>query len=129
MANEEKVEPEVKKEEVKAEAKTESAKAKPVAAKSEKSSSSAPARPPRPDTRERRPQQRKPYRRFFRRRQKQMVPSYVDWKDVDYLRRFVPERGKIMPRRISGVSAKDQRRVARAIKRARTMALLPYVGD
>jgi small subunit ribosomal protein S18 len=68
-------------------------------------------------------------RRFNRRRQNQLVPDYVDWKDVDYLRRFVPERGKIMPRRISGVSAKDQRRIAKAIKRARAMALLPFVAD
>lgn len=69
------------------------------------------------------------YRRFNRRRQFQSVPPYIDWKDVDYLSRFIPERGKIMPRRISGVSAKDQRRLARAIKRARVMALLPYVSD
>ena len=64
-----------------------------------------------------------------RRRQRERVPDYIDWKDTDYLRRFVPERGKIMPRRISGVSAKDQRRIATAIKRARAMALLPFVGD
>jgi small subunit ribosomal protein S18 len=68
-------------------------------------------------------------RRFQRRRPRQLVPDYVDWKDVDYLRRFIPERGKIMPRRISGVTAKDQRRIAKAIKRARTMALLPFVAD
>jgi small subunit ribosomal protein S18 len=69
-------------------------------------------------------------RRFQRsRRQKERVPAYIDWKDTDYLRKFVPERGKIMPRRISGVSAKDQRRIAKAIKRARSMALLPFVGD
>lgn len=69
-------------------------------------------------------------RRFQRgRRQKEKVPAYIDWKDTDYLRKFVPERGKIMPRRISGVSAKDQRRIAKAIKRARSMALLPFVGD
>ncbi len=68
-------------------------------------------------------------RRFQRRRQRQQVPDYIDWKDIDYLRRFVPERGKIMPRRISGVSAKDQRRISRAIKRARAMALIPFVGD
>ena len=68
-------------------------------------------------------------RRFQRRRQNQSVPDYVDWKDVDFLRRFIPERGKIMPRRISGVSAKDQRRIAKAIKRARAMALLPFVAD
>ena len=77
---------------------------------------------------ERRPS-RRPARRFSRRRQRQSVPAYVDWKDVEFLERFIPERGKIMPRRISGVSAKDQRRVARAIKRARVMALIPYVSD
>jgi small subunit ribosomal protein S18 len=68
-------------------------------------------------------------RRFQRRRPRQVVPEYVDWKDIDFLKRFIPERGKIMPRRISGVSAKDQRRIAKAIKRARTMALLPFVAD
>ena len=68
-------------------------------------------------------------RRFQRRRQNQALPDYIDWKDTDFLRRFVPERGKIMPRRISGVSAKDQRRLAQAIKRARAIALLPFVGD
>lgn len=68
-------------------------------------------------------------RRFQRRRPRQLVPDYVDWKDVDYLKRFIPERGKILPRRISGVTAKDQRRISKAIKRARTMALLPFVAD
>ncbi|MBA2494023.1 MAG: 30S ribosomal protein S18 [Acidobacteria bacterium] len=70
-----------------------------------------------------------PPRRYQRRRQSQFVPDYIDWKDVDFLKRFIPERGKIMPRRISGVSAKDQRRVATAIKRARAMALIPFVTD
>jgi small subunit ribosomal protein S18 len=68
-------------------------------------------------------------RRYQRRRPRQVVPDYVDWKDIDYLRQFIPERGKIMPRRISGISAKDQRRIATAIKRARSMALLPYVWE
>ncbi len=68
-------------------------------------------------------------RRYQRRRNSQFVPDYIDWKDVDFLRRFTPERGKIMPRRISGVTAKDQRRVERAIKRARIMALIPFVTD
>ncbi len=68
-------------------------------------------------------------RRYQRRRQGQFVPDYVVWKDVDFLRRFIPERGKIMPRRISGISAKDQRRISQAIKRARSMALLPFVSD
>ena len=84
----------------------------------------------RESSRERRPQRRRSSgRRYGRRRQRQSVPAYVDWKDVDFLERFIPERGKIMPRRISGISAKDQRRVARAIKRARVMALIPYVSD
>lgn len=73
--------------------------------------------------------QRRPQRRYQRRRQSMYVPDYIDWKDVEYLSRFIPERGKILPRRISGVSAKDQRRLAKAIKRARSMALLPYVAD
>jgi small subunit ribosomal protein S18 len=68
-------------------------------------------------------------RRYQRRRPRQVVPDYVDWKDVEYLRQFIPERGKIMPRRISGITAKDQRRIATAIKRARTMAMLPFVTD
>lgn len=68
-------------------------------------------------------------RRFQRRRQGQNVPDYIDWKDVDFLKRFIPERGKILPRRISNISAKDQRRVAKAIKRARSMALIPFVTD
>lgn len=71
----------------------------------------------------------RPPRRYQRRRQSQFVPDYIDWKDVDFLKRFIPERGKIMPRRISGVTAKDQRRVERAIKRARLMALIPFVTD
>jgi len=68
-------------------------------------------------------------RRYQRRRPRNVMPDYVDWKDVYFLRNFIPERGKIMPRRISGISAKDQRRLAKAIKRARTMAMLPFVAD
>lgn len=68
-------------------------------------------------------------RRYHRRRPRLIVPDYVDWKDADLLRQFIPERGKIMPRRISGITAKDQRRIATAIKRARSMAILPFVAD
>lgn len=68
-------------------------------------------------------------RRSFIRRPRYTIPAYLDWKDVDFLKKFIPERGKIMPRRISGVNAKDQRRLAQAIKRARTMALIPFVSD
>jgi len=51
----------------------------------------------------------------------------VDYKDVRKLQRFLTERGKILPRRATGLSAKQQRQVAVAIKRARQIALLPYV--
>jgi small subunit ribosomal protein S18 len=50
----------------------------------------------------------------------------IDWKDAGGLKRFTSERGKIMPRRITGTCAKHQRELARAIKRARSLALLPY---
>jgi len=53
----------------------------------------------------------------------------IDYKDADTLRRFITERGKILPRRITGSCAKHQRALALAIKRARTIALLPFVTD
>lgn len=52
----------------------------------------------------------------------------IDWRDPNLLSRFITERGKIVPRRVSGVCAKNQRKLAAAIKRARHMALLPYGG-
>jgi small subunit ribosomal protein S18 len=55
--------------------------------------------------------------------------DYVDYKDVDLLKRFISERGKILPRRVTGTSAKNQRKVTVAIKRARIMALLPFVSE
>ncbi|MDE5548656.1 MAG: 30S ribosomal protein S18 [Clostridia bacterium] len=53
----------------------------------------------------------------------------VDYKDVAKLRKYITEKGKIVPRRMSGVCAKHQRVVTEAIKRAREMALLPYVAE
>ena len=53
----------------------------------------------------------------------------IDYKDADALRRYMTERGKILPRRITGTCAKHQREVAKAIKRARSICLLPYVAD
>ncbi|MEG1753724.1 MAG: 30S ribosomal protein S18, partial [Christensenella sp.] len=53
----------------------------------------------------------------------------IDYKDVMKLRKYITERGKITPRRASGTCAKHQRELAIAIKRARIMALLPYVSD
>ncbi len=55
--------------------------------------------------------------------------KYIDYKDPEFLKQFINEQGKILPRRITGNSLKFQRRVATAIKRARQLALLPYVGD
>lgn len=55
--------------------------------------------------------------------------DYVDYKDTELLKRFVNEQGKILPRRITGVSAKFQRQLTRAIKRARQIALMPFVAD
>ena len=55
--------------------------------------------------------------------------DYIDYKDVKTLSQFVPERAKILPRRISGVCATHQRKMRSAIKRARHLALLPYAGE
>ncbi len=69
-------------------------------------------------------------RPFFRRRKScpfsgSSAPK-IDYKDVKLLQRFISERGKIVPSRITAVSAKKQRELARAIKRARFLALMPY---
>ncbi|MBE6075197.1 30S ribosomal protein S18 [Selenomonas caprae] len=55
--------------------------------------------------------------------------EHIDYKDVAKLRRFITERGKILPRRISGNCAKHQRQVTVAIKRARNIALLPFTAE
>ncbi|HFA49306.1 MAG TPA: 30S ribosomal protein S18 [Bacteroidetes bacterium] len=55
--------------------------------------------------------------------------KHIDYKDADFLLQFVNEQGKILPRRITGNSLKYQRRVATAVKRARHLALMPYVAD
>lgn len=56
-------------------------------------------------------------------------PDYVDYKDTELLKRYLNEQGKILPRRITNVSAKFQRQLTRAVKRARHMALIPFVAD
>ena len=53
----------------------------------------------------------------------------IDYKDVKLLRRFVNDQGKIMPRRVTGTSAKMHRKLVRAIKRSRSIALMPYVEN
>lgn len=55
--------------------------------------------------------------------------THIDYKDVDLLKRFISDRGKILPRRVTGTSAKYQRPLTTAIKRAREMALLPYTKE
>ena len=54
---------------------------------------------------------------------------YIDYKDPEFLKKFLNDQGKILPRRITGTSLKYQRKVAKAVKRARHIALLPYVTD
>lgn len=55
--------------------------------------------------------------------------KYIDYKDADFLLKFVNEQGKILPRRLTGTSLKYQRKVSVAVKRARHLALMPYVAD
>ena len=55
--------------------------------------------------------------------------KYIDYKDVELLKKFISPNGKITPRRVTGTSAKYQRMLSTAIKRARQMALLPYIAD
>ena len=75
-----------------------------------------------------------PTRRPFQRRRKtcpftgENAPA-IDYKDVKLLRRFISDRGKILPRRVTGTKSKYQARLAVAIKRARHMALLPYIKE
>ena len=55
--------------------------------------------------------------------------KYIDYKDGNFLLKFVNDQGKILPRRLTGTSLKFQRKVAQAVKRARHIAVLPYVAD
>jgi len=59
---------------------------------------------------------------------KQAKITYIDYKDTALLRKFISDRGKIRARRVTGVSAQQQRQIAKAIKNAREMALLPYTS-
>ncbi|MBX2928510.1 MAG: 30S ribosomal protein S18 [Saprospiraceae bacterium] len=69
-------------------------------------------------------QNRKKYCRF-----RKFGIKHIDYKDADFLLQFVNDQGKILPRRITGNSLKYQRKVATAVKRARHLALLPFVTD
>jgi small subunit ribosomal protein S18 len=66
---------------------------------------------------------------YYQRRLSPIKPDEpIDYKDVDLLRKFITERGKILPRRITGLTAKQQRDLTLAIKRARIVALLPFIN-
>lgn len=66
---------------------------------------------------------------FYRRRLSPIKPGDpIDYKDVDLLRKFTTERGKILPRRLTGLTAKQQRDLTLAIKRARIVALMPFIN-
>ena len=67
---------------------------------------------------------KKKYCRF-----KKLGIKYIDYKDASFLMRFVNEQGKLLPRRLTGTSLKYQRKVGQAVKRARHLALMTYVGD
>ena len=68
--------------------------------------------------------QKKKYCRF-----KKSGIKYIDYKNPDFLKKFVNEQGKLLPRRITGTSVKYQKKVAQAVKRARHIAILPYLTD
>ena len=57
------------------------------------------------------------------------VNQNIDYKDIDLLKLFITEQGKILPRRVTGVTVQQQRRIAKAIKRARMLSLLPFVAQ
>ncbi len=66
---------------------------------------------------------------YYRRRLSPIKPGEpIDYKDVDLLRKFITERGKILPRRITGLTSQQQRQLTAAIKRARILALLPFIN-
>ncbi|MEB3211467.1 MAG: 30S ribosomal protein S18 [Leptolyngbyaceae bacterium] len=66
---------------------------------------------------------------YYRRRVSPINPKDpIDYKDVELLRKFITERGKILPRRITGLTAKQQRDLTVAVKRARILALLPFIN-
>ena len=90
--------------------------------------------PRRQDDKTRKPKKKKfdSKEKFFRKKSCRFCldkTEKIDYKDAMKLKRFVTEKGKIMPNRLTGNCAKHQRKIAEAVKRARFVALLPYVGE
>jgi small subunit ribosomal protein S18 len=75
------------------------------------------------------PRGRRRFERYRPRKYTQLSVADIDYKDLGLLRRFISDRGKIRPRRVTGLSRRHQRQLAISVKRARELALLPYVGD
>ena len=78
--------------------------------------------------------ERSSYKKFFPPKKKfcrfcQRNVKFIDYKNADILKKYIPDRGKISPRRVTGTCAFHQRKLAMAVKRARFLALLPYVED
>lgn len=63
------------------------------------------------------------------RKVKRVIDGYIDYKDTKQLQKFLTDQGKIIPRRITGLSAKQHRELVTAIKRARHLAILPYISE
>lgn len=85
-----------------------------------------------PATTEAAPAARKPFKRMNKKKVCQFCvekAEAIDYKDVNKLRKYVTEKGKMLPRRMTGVCAKHQRMLAEAVKRARIVALLPFKGE
>lgn len=113
---------------------SEQQQAQTAQAQAQTASAQPAARENRPGTENREQREPKKYRRGRNKRRKVCYFTvnkieYIDYKDVDLLRKFISERGKILPRRVTGTKAKYQRMLTVAIKRARQMALLPYTTD
>jgi small subunit ribosomal protein S18 len=60
---------------------------------------------------------------------RRVIDEYIDYKDAKKLQKFITDQGKIIPRRITGLSAKQHRELVRAIKRARQIAIMPYISE
>ncbi|MSQ78498.1 MAG: 30S ribosomal protein S18 [Flavobacteriaceae bacterium] len=73
-------------------------------------------------------QQAEPLKKKYCRFKKNGI-KYIDYKDPDFLMKFINDQGKLLPRRITGTSLKFQRKIGQAVKRARHISLLPYVAD
>lgn len=108
---------------------------KPAQAEEQRTEQRTEQRPAEQRAEQQRPERRYSGRRGGRNKRRKVCYftvnkiTYIDYKDVETLKKFISERGKILPRRVTGTSAKYQRMLTTAIKRARQIALLPYTTE